>query len=575
LKDKRSGTQVLYGLLPEQTADLQGGIWKTVEWRDPIRVDVDEATIRQRLEVEILGWTKDVGAVHASRNLDIEVVRINEGRGVKVERFPEIYVCRHCRQVESGRDRTCVCGENRWQQVHFVGYHECGRLEEPRVPRCERHHKAQMEYQPTIDASKIIFKCPICRTILHRGFVFRRCPCGRRWPQRDSHALAYTVHRSASVYTPQSFVLINPGSKRRIVEITESGGPRRALTWLLNGMRENRPSERRHTSSSLIDQLVASGVSRSVAEQMAGVAASHGELTSEDDLGPLGIAPGDRLAQAEREATDLALATFDGRVRVDDLITDGTPAAMRDRYSQAYPAAIERAGLEAIELADRFPVMRAVYGFTRGGTVPGAVNLNLFSGKRGRRVYADPQQSEALMFRLNPLLVARWLRAREHQLPVATSSRDMRTAIASAIDLPSRFNEHSGASTPGSDLLTLVHSYAHRVIRQLSVFAGVDRESLGEYLLPSHGIFFVFAAARGDFVLGGLQAVFENDLQSFLDAVVHGEHRCPLDPACERNGGACHACSHLGEPVCGHFNRYLRRESLFGPAGFFALSDVA
>ncbi len=571
MKDKRSGTQVLYGLLPEQTADLQGGIWKTVEWRDPIKVDVDEAAIRQRLETEILGWTRDVGAVHASRSLDIEVVKVNDGRGVKVERFPQIYICRHCRRVESVRDRTCVCGQNRWQQSHFVGYHECGRLEVPRIPRCERHNQVRMEYQPTIDASKILFKCPVCDTTLQRGFGFRRCPCGRRWPQRDTHALAYTVHRSASVYAPQSFVLINPGTKRRIIEITEAGGPRRALTWILNGMREDRPSERQHTTSSLVDQLVASGMSRAVAEQMAGVAASHGELTAEDDLGPLSAAPQERLEQAEREAVDIALATFDGRVRVRDLINDGIPAVMRDRYTDGYPAATQRAGFETIELADRFPVMRAVYGFTRGGTVPGAVNLNLFSGKRGRRVYADPQQSEALMFRLDPLLVARWLRDRGHHIPDATDARSTRAAVAGIIDLPSRFNEHTGPATPGSDLLTLVHSYAHRVIRQLSVFAGVDRESLGEYLLPSHGVFFVFAAARGDFVLGGLQAVFENDLQAFLDAVVNSEHRCPLDPACERNGGACHACAHLGEPVCNHFNRYLRRESLFGPTGYLGL----
>ncbi|MFF0879828.1 hypothetical protein [Micromonospora aurantiaca (nom. illeg.)] len=351
-----------------------------------------------------------------------------------------------------------------------------------------------------------------------------------------------------------------------------AGGPRRALTWLLNGMIEDRPSERRHTTGSLVDQLVASGVSRAVAEQMASLAANHGELTSEDDLGPLGTAPTDRLLRAEREATDLALATFDGRVRVRDLLTDGVPPAMRDRYSNGYPAAIRRAGFETVELADRFPVMRAVYGFTRGGTTPGEVSLNLFSGKRGRRVYADPQQSEALMFRLDPELIRRWLNHRHHRLPEATDPRGTRAAIASAIDLPDRFNEQPGETTIGADLLTLVHTYAHRVIRQLSVFAGVDRESLGEYLLPTHGTFFVFAAARGDFVLGGLQAVFENDLKDFLDAVVDAEHRCPLDPACERNGGACHACSHLGEPVCGHFNRYLRREVLFGPAGYLGLT---
>jgi hypothetical protein len=571
MKEKRSATQVLYGFLPEQTADVGGGIWKTVEWKDPERVDIDEAILRRRLEEEIYGWNRDNGAINALRALDVEVVKINEARGVRVEPFPKVYVCRHCRRVENRGDRDCRCGQQRWEQSHFVGYHECGRIEEPLIPRCPQHHQVRMEFQPTIDVSKIRFICPVCATELRQGFGFRRCPCGRKWPQRNSEFLAYNVHRSATVYAPQSFVLINPGSIKRIREITESGGPRRALTWVLGGMMEGRPSERKHTTGSLIDQLVASGIQRSVAERMASVAADEGELAGEDDLSVLGGAPDPRLREAERQAVDIALATFDGRVRVDELDRQGIPDSVRHVYRSEYPAAIRRAGLDTVELADRFPIVRVVYGFTRGGSTPGMVNLNLFSGKKGRRVYADPQQSEALMFRLDPVLVAQWLRSRGYTLPEFTDARGARAAIAASVEVPNRFDD-AAASSAGVELLTLVHSYAHRVIRQLSVFAGVDRESLGEYLLPLHGVFFVFAAARGDFVLGGLQAVFENDLHTFLSAVVNAEHRCPLDPACERHGGACHACIHLGEPVCMHFNRYLRRDSLFGPNGYLAMA---
>jgi hypothetical protein len=569
VKDKRSATQVLYGFLPEQTADLHGGIWKATEWRDAIKVDVDEGLLRRRLEEEIYGWSRDQGAIRALRALDVEVVKVNESRGVRVERFPNVYICRHCRRVENRYDRPCPCG-GRWEQTHFVGYHECGRLEDPVIPRCPQHHEVRMEVQPTIDVNKIRFVCPVCSTLLREGFARRRCPCGRKWPQRNTESLAYNVHRSATVYSPQSFVLVNPGTSKRITEITESGGPRRALTWVLGGLVESRPSERKHTTGSLVDQLVASGIQRLVAERMASVAAGEGELAGEDDLGVLGGAPSQRLSEAERQAVDIALATFDGRVRVNELDRQGVPEPIRDLYRRDYPTATRRAGLDAVELADRFPVIRVVYGFTRGGSTPGAVNLNLYSGRKGRRVYADPQQSEALMFRLDPMVVAGWLRGQGHALPEFTDARGARAALAASVDLPSRFDEVP-QPTAGGDLLTLVHTYAHRVIRQLSVFAGVDRESLGEYLLPLHGAFFVFAAARGDFVLGGLQAVFENDLHAFLTAVVNAESRCPLDPACERHGGACHACSHLGEPVCGHFNRYLRRDSLFGPEGYFAL----
>ena len=53
-------------------------------------------------------------------------------------------------------------------------------------------------------------------------------------------------------------------------------------------------------------------------------------------------------------------------------------------------------------------------------------------------------------------------------------------------------------------------------------------------LVPSHLGFFVYAAARGDFVLGGLQAVFETELDRLLDEFVGGEHRCAMDPGCTK-----------------------------------------
>jgi hypothetical protein len=127
---------------------------------------------------------------------------------------------------------------------------------------------------------------------------------------------------------------------------------------------------------------------------------------------------------------------------------------------------------------------------------------------------------------------------------------------------------------PGQDLVTLVHSFAHRMIRQTSVLAGIDRDAISEFLVPSHLGFFLFAAARGNFVLGGLQAVVEQDLHLLLEAVVRSEHRCPLDPGCATGGGACSACLHLGETSCRRFNLDLDRGVLFGPGGYLTGSPA-
>lgn len=85
--------------------------------------------------------------------------------------------------------------------------------------------------------------------------------------------------------------------------------------------------------------------------------------------------------------------------------------------------------------------------------------------------------------------------------------------------------------------------------------------------MPLHLGFFVYAAARGDFVLGGLQTVFETELDGLLRAVTQEDHRCPLDPGCMHAGG-CMACLHLGEPSCRYFNRYLNRRTLSGESGY-------
>src|SRR4051794_27753302 len=101
MKDYRSGSQVLYSFLPQQTGDLRGGIYRTVEWKDPIRVDVDDAVIRRKLIDQIDGWSgrgDDAGIVRGLYSgHPIEVVEVNPDRGVRVERFPDVYICRVCR----------------------------------------------------------------------------------------------------------------------------------------------------------------------------------------------------------------------------------------------------------------------------------------------------------------------------------------------------------------------------------------------------------------------------------------------------------------------------------------------
>src|SRR5206468_1933775 len=176
-------------------------------------------------------------------------------------------------------------------------------------------------------------------------------------------------------------------------------------------------------------------------------------------------------------------------------------------YEQAYPRSLQRTRLYSVDLLTNFPVATLAFGFTRGGLPPGQSQLVTFHERSGLRAYGSLVNTEALLFQLDPLAVHRHLVRRGHALEEASTDRDARLAILRAATVP---NAASNDPQPlGRELLTLVHSYSHRAIRTLAAFAGIERDALAEYLIPNHLAFIVYAAARGDFVLGGLQSVFE------------------------------------------------------------------
>jgi hypothetical protein len=304
------------------------------------------------------------------------------------------------------------------------------------------------------------------------------------------------------------------------------------------------------------------GISEAVARKMANAAVESGELAQTSDSNTL---QGEIKVVAQTEAVSIAVAVTQARIRSADLrfkVTEAQPVRHRI-YHKEYPEWISKAGLEDVELVEKFPVLTGVFGFTRDGATPGESQLQPFRRDRNYVIYGDMAETESLFMRLRPELTAKWLSMRGHALPVWDSPSSARAAILSLGRLPSRGEELPKADAR-SELLTLIHSYAHRVIRRISVLAGIDMNGLSEYLVPHHLGFFVFAAARGDFVLGGLQAVYESQLHQLLREIVAADSRCPLDPGCMRNGGACMACLHLGEPSCRYFNRYLSRDVLFG-----------
>lgn len=360
--------------------------------------------------------------------------------------------------------------------------------------------------------------------------------------------------------------MVNPPTEAKAQALRSAGAQTQVLHWVLRGMFEDDPLTGPETIPSIMAQLIEAGLPESAA--YAGAVAAIEDLGgSEEDASSDSELPTEMADDVMEAALHLAYATAGGRVRSNDLLGSAGPL-MSARYQLAYPEAIRRAHLRDVEFLEDFPVLDAVYGYTRGQPKPGDSTLRPFRGAGGSlQIHGQLNHTEALLFHLKPDRVRRWLIAQGHHLAPASDAQQSRLRILENVEIP-RAGDPVDDQTIGSDLLGLVHSFSHRVMRRISAFCGIDRDSLSEYLVPQHLAFVVFAASRGDFVLGGLQALFEHDLDHAMNDIVVGERRCALDPGCMSHGSACVACLHVGEPSCRYFNQFLSRETLFGPLGY-------
>ena len=564
----RGASQILFGLLPTQTVDLEGGVWQISRWADPVPISIDQATVRDALIQAIAPWQARQNDGGVSTELfgqaPIQVMAVNEDRGIVVEPFPKQWRCRQCNRVVTSSSQPCQCGSRRFAQMQFVAYHKCGLIQEPRLQRCPTHRQVAVRLPGTAAARELYFYCPICHRRLSNGFPFQPCACGAQ------EGMIRNVHRAGAVFAPHYTVLVNPPDPAAAARLRASGGGARALDWVLNGLGDVGPEKGQQTAQGLEEALLQQGLSPDFAREMAQRALDRGEVEQSATDTPLDL-PRSVLTRAQEEAVSLSSALEKGRVRVQDMVDSSEPP-LRTLYETAYRSGAERAGLANVELLTDFPVTTLAFGFTREGRDPATSTLVPFRERGAIRAYGLQAHTEALLLQLDPVRVASHLRRRGFQLPQIADARATRIELLRAMEIPQPTEETS--QPLGSAVVTLLHSYGHRFIRSLAATAGIERDGLSEYLLPHHLSVIVYAAARGEFVLGGLQSVFETGLDTVLNLFVHGEARCPLDPGCRAGGGACMACIHLGEPSCRWFNRFLDRRVLFGENGFLETIDA-
>jgi hypothetical protein len=143
---------------------------------------------------------------------------------------------------------------------------------------------------------------------------------------------------------------------------------------------------------------------------------------------------------------------------------------------------------------------------------------------------------------------------------------------------------------------TLLHTFAHLLIRELALECGYNAASIRERIYaksdlksPMAGILIYTAAADSDGTLGGLVELGKKEnLGRIIEQALRRATICSSDPLCSEHepekdrslhAAACHACTFVSETSCERGNRYLDRTLLIptfsnSNAAFFDFFDI-
>lgn len=226
--------------------------------------------------------------------------------------------------------------------------------------------------------------------------------------------------------------------------------------------------------------------------------------------------------------------------------------------------------------AVRIREIRALRGFTRINP-PGRedkTEIAPISEKKLDWLPAIEVRGEGIFLALNQTALAEWEKAdniRERAIAINTSWQS---------EWKERYGE--GEAQPQiTPRYLLVHSFAHALMRQLTLECGYSSAAMRERLYVGEtmaGVLIYTATSDSDGTLGGLQRQGEpSRIERAVKSSLQSMAWCSSDPLCI-NGmnsaremhsfAACHACLHAPETACEQFNRFLDRAMLIGLPGY-------
>lgn len=334
----------------------------------------------------------------------------------------------------------------------------------------------------------------------------------------------------------------------------------------------------------MVDQWFADGTLAEINELPAAVQANIGqrsEFSARYDPFTLAVEH-----EALKQNRLIRTPTSGGRrpfVRFDALDAHLAPESLEEkaRFERETQVRMSQLGIAEMGLIREFDLCRFTYGFTRMRAEPFfekrnmqmPVRLRLFPWLSNARkpIYAVAQANEALYVRLDAAQVYSWLKRIGLDDGFSWSPSDKEFLGAHLLEraVPfGRFLSHLQKDGPASSYLyvyTLLHTYAHVLMKGVAEHSGLDLSSLGEYLFPADLAFVIYRNGT-TMDLGNLSSLWRNIGYRFLDYLLEPRTLlCNSGSTCDQfSYGACPDCIMTPETSCIASNQLLSRAVISG-----------
>ncbi|HEX7735926.1 MAG TPA: DUF1998 domain-containing protein [Ktedonobacteraceae bacterium] len=238
--------------------------------------------------------------------------------------------------------------------------------------------------------------------------------------------------------------------------------------------------------------------------------------------------------------------------------------------------------IEQVVLVERLREVQALTGFTRIESLSDYTeeeklpqeHIMPLTRKRPEWIPASEVRGEGLFIQFREQSIQDWLARSElqaHNQRFFEAHKDWRAA---------RHLDDPEANYPELRYV-LLHTFAHALMRQLSLECGYAAASLRERIYaqgpnkpggPMAGILLYTAASDSEGTLGGLVSL-GNELGYHIAGALEAMQYCASDPLCAEHlsfndhtlhGASCHACLFAPETSCERGNKYLDRSVLIG-----------